>query len=292
MPRGFTLLETVMAAELGGLIVAVCMSVFGLVDRTDSAMNSRAQQVSDLSLVHQAMQRSLLSLVMSPRAPAGLADQNEDDPPRDTGDQRFILEFATDEIDPRLLGEPKTVPPEDRVNTQRLELRLSRPPMPGMSTRRRGQETPESVGGVHGAFELRPTQPDELAGSAHTRRGKPLGMSLWWTPIDTSTTRETLLASGLNVCQWKVFRDRERVDEFGVTYWHNLPAFVEMEIETINRVYATWLFEIDATVARPSALQPTNRPEEPEIEEPIQVEPGDDNTMPEGLDSPDMGGLR
>ena len=290
MTRGFTLLETVMAAALGGMIVAVCLSVFALVDRTDSAMSRRAQQVSDLSLVHQAMQRSLMSLVMVPRAPVGINSEGGQNAAPGPGERRFVLEFADEQIDPRLLGEPRIVPVGDRVDTQRLELVLSRPPLPGLSTQRRGRETDASAGGVHGAFELRPTRPEELAGSISVRRNKPAGMSLWWMPIDTTTSRESLLVSGLSVFQWKVFRDRERVDEFHVARWHNLPAYVEVEIETIDGVYATWLFEVDSIIARPDDLiVPTQSNSEDEDEVGDDESADDDVTSFDNAGGSDLG---
>jgi len=238
--RAFTLIEIVLASAIGGLVIIACLSAMTTLNHADTLLARRTTQSIDLSTVHSAMRTAFLSLSMAPRtSPNAEAEAARD--PENAPPPRLLLEFVKPPIPVSLLGEGRIVKPADRVATQRLELVLSQPPLAGL-------RTAGPTGQLRGAFELRPTRPEELAHPGD----RPLGMSLWWRPMGQRGSlppgRETMLMPGLVVCQWTVFADRERVHEFAASSWNDLPAYVELEVETRDGAYASWLFEVEATV--------------------------------------------
>jgi len=133
------------------------------------------------------------------------------------------------------------------------------------------------VKAIRGAFELRPQlkrdpatnllEPETLVG------GAPL-WELWWIPLppknDTlidptdakaveaaARERQTAMASGavgdpykvasnLAFVEWRMFQGRARQRQFEAAYWSDLPAYVEMEVETADGLTGNWLFEVSA----------------------------------------------
>ena len=270
MRRAFTLIEVVLASAIGGLVIIACLSAMTTLNRADTALARRAAQSLDLSLVHSAARTAFLSLSMAPRGnPNDQPDRAEN--PENAPPPRLLLEYVKPPIPARLIGAGRVVDPADRVATQRLELVLSQPPLAGLRT-----EGP--AGQLRGAFELRPTQPREL----RDPDDRPLGMSLWWRPMARRGAlppgNETLLMPGLVLCQWTVFADRERVHEFTATTWNDLPAYVELEAETRDGAYATWLFEVEATVEPDTVTAENNAPDDKETGAETEGASGSDET--------------
>ncbi|HYE03470.1 MAG TPA: prepilin-type N-terminal cleavage/methylation domain-containing protein [Phycisphaerales bacterium] len=187
---------------------------------------------------------------------------------------------------PRFLLEPDPFQPpvmlvEGRmVAPQRLELALRTAPVfvdiadeaadPGPERRRslRGRPAdPEEalaqlaeriVPGVRGAFELRYDAPEDPAGEG--------SWSLWWRQLSGAGfsghggrgVGDLLLAPGLASCRWEVFKtttDEHNVSDGGRFYDHlsgvwsdDLPAFVNLRVETVAGGVAEWMFEVGWTI--------------------------------------------
>lgn len=124
---------------------------------------------------------------------------------------------------------------------------------------------------VRGAFELRPQQAE-----ADMSRIVPVSTSavqsgsweLWWVPLpprrDLSGSRGTgedtteivevaaplgepfRIARDIAYMEWRMIVDRQRTTNFQAIYQQDLPAYVELEIETVGGLYANWLFEISS----------------------------------------------
>ncbi len=62
---GFTLLETMLAASIGTMVVFACLGMFFLMSRTDKAMEARAAEQADLERLRVVMERSFSTLLMS-----------------------------------------------------------------------------------------------------------------------------------------------------------------------------------------------------------------------------------
>lgn len=67
-PRGFTLLETALAAAIGGLVLLGCLSIFLAVDRSERALAGRARGTQELGIAQLAVRRVIGSLVMAPES--------------------------------------------------------------------------------------------------------------------------------------------------------------------------------------------------------------------------------
>ncbi|MEM7755992.1 MAG: hypothetical protein AAF297_10195, partial [Planctomycetota bacterium] len=64
--RAFTLLETVLATMIGGMVVLACVGLFTAVSRADGAFASRAASVTEFATAQRTLRRALLGLVMMP----------------------------------------------------------------------------------------------------------------------------------------------------------------------------------------------------------------------------------
>lgn len=127
---------------------------------------------------------------------------------------------------------------------------------------------PDAVGAaVRGAFELRPA-----ARSADPSR--PRSWSLYWQPLTPlpSTRSEAErtepppvavpngppveVATDLEYVHWQVFRQRERWSAHRGLFYSDLPAYIEMEVRTIDGVWANWMFEVDWAIGSEGGPEP------------------------------------
>jgi prepilin-type N-terminal cleavage/methylation domain-containing protein len=157
---------------------------------------------------------------------------------------------------------------------QRLEIVAMRPPIPptfagGMSPalaqaafqheqaaqrQLAGEPEPSYATPMRMALELRPDR--------HTRwldgkiRGGTDTWTLWWRPLPSDPTipvpmdptqdmNAIPVADGLASCHWRVFHKSQFKDEFEAVWWQDLPAYLEMELQTSEGVKASWLFEVE-----------------------------------------------
>jgi hypothetical protein len=135
--RGFTLLETALAAAIGGALVVIALMMFMGMERTSRLLSVRAEQGSDLAKVRLVMQRATLSFLVAPNpvrprpsaTPARPADPNA--PPEPTPAERILTPRIILEADPRLAGLRMTRRNDPEVyGVQRLEAVLMDSPVP------------------------------------------------------------------------------------------------------------------------------------------------------------------
>ena len=266
--RGFTMVETLMAATLGAAVVLVCVGLFASMERTDRATALRFDQTSALSRVHLVMRRTFGNVVMSDTsvrggplgsatavpAPAG------GEPPKESG------------VRPRILLETdrSTKAAGAGAAPQRLEVVLSKAPVPPVLNTSRGEALamaayePTVYAGpaLRGVFELRPDPAFAKARNWGVPGLDPrkTGWTLWWRPLPHTDEgaagalftmspeedpRATPIASGLEKCRWLAFNKRKRADEFNATQFQELPAYMELEVRTTTGLTAHWMFEVD-----------------------------------------------
>lgn len=183
--RGFTLLETALAASVGGLVIVGATVLFGAVSRSEATLNEVSRATHETALTQQALRRALTSLVMLARsdvpteadreAQAQLVDESLLEPlPRPRMELGFDLTPMLDAM-VDLAGaegvEIKSPYDGDRIAPQRLEVVVSQPPLSTALSRSAAwlandgaarlalyaePPPPTGEGGVRGCFELRP----------------------------------------------------------------------------------------------------------------------------------------
>lgn len=129
----------------------------------------------------------------------------------------------------------------------------------------RGGTTTESdvapVRAVRGVFELRP-QPLTRAQALAIERGEwpeeERAWQMWWVPLrpresglepaereSPEVASEFLIASNLRYVQWTMFDDGEHKSRMVATWEQQLPAYVEVAVQTVSGLDANWMFEVD-----------------------------------------------
>ncbi len=275
--RAFTLLETVLAAVIGSLVVLSGYAVFASLNAADRSLARRADEQVQMAQLQRTMQRAFSSLLLAPTpqttqqpaanaagaggVTAGAASETQEEP---AVPPRFILGPETDERISRLTqrakfaaggGGGKVAAP------QRLEITLHKPPIvappsrrvPGLTLVEASEAArQDTAGGVRGAFVLTPDEVSELSRSDDGRTG----WTLWWQPmVGGEDTAPVPVATGLVYCQWQVFKDREMHAELTAGIPSDLPAYVQLEVETLAGLYANYMFELAWVVGEePGAL--------------------------------------
>ncbi len=158
---------------------------------------------------------------------------------------------------------------------------------------------------VRGAFELRPMVPVGAEMSSQVR-----GWEVWWVPLPREAGPDEepddgeqilddpyLVAGGIAFIEWKVFQGRERRTEYVGRLNDDIPAYIEVEVETIGGLKANWLFEVDwsfgnesrpVTPPTPTGGSPTapgtpgspGTPGQPETPQPTQPSPNQPSLTP------------
>jgi hypothetical protein len=118
------------------------------------------------------------------------------------------------------------------------------------------EETSSRV--IRGALELRP----QRARSRTSRADLPEQVlwELWWVPLAPRTDVDAdapappaigdayLVASDIAYMQYRMFDDRTRKTTFQASFMQDIPAYVEVEVETARGLKANWLFEVSWSV--------------------------------------------
>ena len=93
--------------------------------------------------------------------------------------------------------------------------------------------------------------------------GRPRSWTLYWQPLTPLPSARpesekglpppvavpagpaVEIASDLEYVHWQVFRERERRGAHRGLWYTDLPAYIEMEVKTIDGLWANWMFEVD-----------------------------------------------
>ena len=243
--RGFTLLETMLAMVVGILVLTAALGVMTGVRSSESALVTRATQQRELADLRVAVSSALTRLRP---APNNIIRQSI---PNATDEQlEAILDVPyPDPID----GLPHHFELSDETGKPRLEIVVDRLPM-GTYRPDEVEEVEETIAqssvltfgdllGYRGAFELRASQ-------------ERTAYELWWVPLppaglpsedafDITTLPEpTRLCAHLAEIHWSAFIDSGKVAKIRAVEARQFPAYIELEVRTIDGLYASWMFEL------------------------------------------------
>lgn len=256
--RAFTLLETLLAAVIAGVILTGALAILDVIRRADILSIDRAERTQSMARVQITVRDALDSLVLEP------ASNDAPGPPR------FLLERRV--VD----GEP----------TQRLELVLSRPlfdPIEEQDRRALLQNsdprllTIDDLNRHRGAFEL---VNDETGKALIWRRLPPIDLPEGFSFDERTLPPPVVLARNLTGLRWKAFENRVRQETFSAAQDHDLPAYVELELIGQGGPGASFVFAVNWI--RDSALTEIQTPD-------LDDEGEDDGENPEGPD--EIGGV-
>ena len=203
--RGFTLVETILAATLGSMVLLATVSVFMLAARTERSLAERFEQTEQMARLQFTLRRAMQTLVMKENA-TGVAAGSGEDQADPTERPRILL--VPDEIVGAMLERGGRAP-GGAASVQRLEVVLASAPLPNaLLGPAAGWASPSSIdaldfsladlegentGGVRGVFELRPDgQRERLMRRVGMDRpdwrvpeeNEPnVGWTLWWRPL-------------------------------------------------------------------------------------------------------------
>ncbi|GJQ29092.1 MAG: hypothetical protein HBSAPP03_09760 [Phycisphaerae bacterium] len=219
--RGFTLLETVLAAAIASIVALVALGMFIGVERTNRVLAVRAEQSGDLARTRMVMERAFLNLLMSSHRPMPrrTTPANRNEPPAPVEPEREPTPRLILDADPRLAGFRMTRDEDTReFGVQRLEIVLSQSPVPDQSrdiwawaitatparevaapgttpeaapiTEAEDEEAQAPVRAVRGAFEFWPQNArgeqgrlEELLAALGDTPDMPMLWELWWVPL-------------------------------------------------------------------------------------------------------------
>lgn len=263
--RGFTMLEVILAAVLGALLVGVCLTMFSLLSNSQRAAERVADRQIELATLRDTLQAAFRQLVVNQRQRPRLNPQGgvaataiPTTGPRADGSADGAEPESTGGAPPRIV-----LAKDARNQVQSLELVMSRAPI---SVRLRDGHTalanPEAGGGVRGRFELRPEP-------------KTSGWAVWYVARATSTDAEERsvgegerrLAGGLKQFRFTFWRTGKRPDgktsgrlekfqEFTATDVTEVPAYIEAEVETNEGQKHRWMFEVAYIIGREQETMP------------------------------------
>lgn len=295
--RAFSVIETVLAMVVGGMVTLGCVSVFLAASRSEKAFSQRYERTNELWTTQTAIRRTFLQLLMEEQTAAAPAAAG--------------VTPAAATARPRLILEPDAGAPADAfgVRPYRFEVTVARSPVPAIVGSRLGSwlveadragsldfaSTDLASGAIRGVFEMRPAgtrelimmelgllDPDPIL-TRRMRTDPPDGWTLWWRPIlsaelaelqagatprpDTgpSDALRTRLAgaipllTGIDALVWRIFKSDTMVAAYSAATIPDLPAYAQLEIRTLTGQYANWLFEIGWT----TGADPTTDPNDP-----------------------------
>lgn len=267
---GFTLLEMVFAATLGGLVVAGSAAVLGMLTRVEETMTRRHIHVSQMGTLHNLLQDVFGTVIVSntPK-PAESTAAEEDEQAEEDGAAPDEPDAATLNaqverarmilgIDENLGGFLATFDssrglPDTTGGVQSFEIVTGRPPggydLPARLSREERAVVRATRLATRGVLELRPDPTD------------PRAWALWWRPVladgsaffdvfeNDRDKQAILLMQGIERMRWQVYDDEQRKVDFRATWQGDLPAYVEVEVAMTSGLYANWMFEIGWSVA-------------------------------------------
>lgn len=281
-PRGFTLLEVILASSIGALVLVGAMGVLITLQRSDRLAGAKFERVTESERLHKVLSRAFSNLLMSSR-PTRDNRRAEDDPNAAAAPAapppppRLILT-----ADPQLSGVVLRRSDNGQGGpgaglAQRIEMVVSRSPVPVRSkaddlayARLRESEDSmfadndsdsgalsklsQSRAGISQAFrgslELRP-----MLDAADRSAGRPPVYSLWWrplpslgddgTPVGSAPPPPVELMDRLVYFHVQMFDDSQMKDELTATWERDLPGYIQIELETVEGLWRKWMFEVD-----------------------------------------------
>jgi prepilin-type N-terminal cleavage/methylation domain-containing protein len=250
--RGFTLLEVLMASVLATMIALTVLGVLASVARADRASDQRTDAMLALAQVHRTFQRTFRSVLL-------------DLPQRRTPPNRALGTSGEGEDRPAV--KPRVVLNEDEdTKRQTLEVQLSQHPILGMVN---GQPRPEyqRFQPVRGVFEVRDDvanqaermqQMDAATGVSSERLVQPV--ALFWVPLlrdgSPEPGAEVRVAGNLRRVRWQFARmgETKTLEKFSTGQfadWSQIPAYVELDVETMSGQRGSFMYEIAGTTGKP-----------------------------------------
>lgn len=217
-----------MAASLGVIVASACIGLFAAIQRADARSKERTASIQAMSRLHRTLQRTLRTVLLDlPKTrPAGSPEPAE--PPK----TRVSLTETSDGL-------------------QRLEVTLSQPPIMGLIAGRPADPVTKYQP-VRGNFEMR-----RPATAASIRSGKPAPIELWWTPYEngTETPRtdsQVKIADSIDDLQFRFAKTNEqkqleKMKTASFADWSQIPAYVEVQVTTIDGNKAQWMFEVSGS---------------------------------------------
>lgn len=265
--RGFTMLETVLAVAVGSLVVTAAFGMIASVRMSDRSLADQAHDMNELARVQLAVRGAFDNLHAAPpgtiRSAMGDSSEEAVDTVLNTSFPNPVPGAAA-----RLEMTTGTNPRLEIVLSRPL---LDRPPPTPQDTNDRDLGslaliTAEQLPGHRGAFELRrdPNEPFP---------------ALWWVPLppkdipagvvfdEDSLPRARKLCGAVRELTWTAFIDSQRVPLVRAIEKSQLPAYIELEIETAGGGYGNWMFELGWTVG-PELEAPPAQPDESVDESP------------------------
>lgn len=267
--RAFTMVEVMLAAVLGTMVVLTAMTLFASISATQHRTAARDFGVQELARLNNVMRKALSQLVVKgfvPKRPTGPAvarpvDEPPPAPEADGSDGRDDDDQDDSQEHPRIaLGA------DNRSGWQRLELVLAEPPLLGGADGAvLERDARRSFSKTRGAFVLRPsdgTLPRTVEELVTPERPS---WDLWWVPIDRQEegipaigrSEGVIVARGLVGCVWRFYRsDKSNVlqmlTEAEATSRSELPAYFEVDVATVQGQKARWMFEVGWTTEPPA----------------------------------------
>jgi hypothetical protein len=240
IPRGFTLIETILAAGLGAMVMIGVLAIFAAMDRTDAAAARRFDETAMMTRLHLVMERVWSDLLIQDEnaIPTGASGG------RNTASSTLVPPEAIrngqvqQQPRPRILMDSDLSPDLKNMMRngglgagapQRLEVVVAHPPVPpayGNTTAPELQVQLTALGAMasRGAFELRPdsaTPAQRLDAGEKAAAPDAPGWTLWYRPLPpvegavqpdpytmdpTQDPSAVRLATGLVRCSWQVFK--------------------------------------------------------------------------------------
>lgn len=324
--RGFTIIETVLAVVVGGLVIMGCVSVFLAANRAERAFSSRFERTNELWTTQLAVRRTFLQLLMEEQTATPAAAT------------------TTPAARPRVILQTDLAAPADEFGwrPQRLEVSVARSPVPAIVGSQVGAWLVEadrsnsldfsgnelSSGAIRGVYELRPAGTRELIMSKlglaeydpkleeRMATNPPPGWTLWWRPIlsgeladlnagvptppdnqggseiiQTRLAGAIMILSGIESLTWQIFKGDQRLLEYAGSTIPDLPAFAEVEIVLNGGRYANWMFEIGWATGEDPANADPDAPADPNNpNDPNNPGGGPGGNQPPGGNRPPPGG--
>lgn len=217
-----------MAAALGVIVAGACIGLFAAIQRADKRSNQRTASIEAMSRLHRTLQRTMRTVLLDlpKRRPAGTPDPIE--APR----TRVALTETSDGL-------------------QRLEVTLSQPPIMGLVAGRPADPI-SRYQPVRGMFEMR-----RPVTAASLRSGDPSPIELWWVPYqvgidEPNTDAQVKVADSINELAIRFAKTNEqkqleKMRTASFTDWSQIPAYVEVQITTIDGAKAQWMFEVSGS---------------------------------------------